>query len=172
MTHDGSFASGRFCSMRCSRSFVTADKRAEINARVSKKLSEKFRPEGYWCDRCQVHFKTAREYNQHRRPAHKRSFESLKKDGTRREWLVKERGRRCEVCQNEVWNGRPIPIELDHISGDADDNRKENLRLICPNCHAQTSTYKGGNVASESRKKRYRKYYAPVSPLPSKQVKG
>lgn len=47
----------------------------------------------------------------------------------------------CNMCHNFEWNGKPIPLELDHINGDNQDNRLENLRLLCPNCHAQTTTY-------------------------------
>jgi len=52
---------------------------------------------------------------------------------------------RCECCGITEWRGQPTPIELDHINGINYDNRLENLRLLCPNCHAQTSTYRGRN---------------------------
>lgn len=47
----------------------------------------------------------------------------------------------CEECSNLEWNGKKIPIELDHINGCHTDNRIDNLRILCPNCHAQTPTY-------------------------------
>lgn len=53
---------------------------------------------------------------------------------------------RCEHCGQREWNGRPIPLELDHIDGDRTDNRLANLRLLCPNCHALTPTYRGRNI--------------------------
>ena len=41
----------------------------------------------------------------------------------------------------DEWQGKPITLQLDHINGIHDDNRIENLRIVCPNCHSQTPTY-------------------------------
>lgn len=61
--------------------------------------------------------------------------------------LIKEglKLHKCEICDGTEWMGKPIPIELDHVNGDHHDNRLENLRIICPNCHAQTPTHAGKN---------------------------
>ncbi|WP_037840608.1 MULTISPECIES: HNH endonuclease signature motif containing protein [unclassified Streptomyces] len=51
---------------------------------------------------------------------------------------------RCAACGTEpVWRGRPLPLEVDHVDGDWRNNRPENLRLLCPNCHSATDTYRG-----------------------------
>lgn len=52
----------------------------------------------------------------------------------------------CEVCGLTRWNGLPIPLELEHVNGRSDDNGLGNLQLLCPNCHAQTATYRGKNI--------------------------
>ena len=52
---------------------------------------------------------------------------------------------KCEKCGNTEWMGEPIPLSLDHINGDNKDNRIENLRVLCLNCHGQTETWCGRN---------------------------
>lgn len=48
----------------------------------------------------------------------------------------------CESCGNEgEWMGEELPLDLDHVNGDNSDNRIENLRFLCPNCHRQTPTW-------------------------------
>lgn len=48
----------------------------------------------------------------------------------------------CECGNTGEWNGKVLSLELDHINGNSEDNRLENLRIMCPNCHSQTSTFR------------------------------
>jgi hypothetical protein len=52
----------------------------------------------------------------------------------------------CVVCSIREWLGAPLSLHLDHKNGNPTDNRLENLRFLCPNCHSQTPTYCGKNI--------------------------
>jgi hypothetical protein len=52
----------------------------------------------------------------------------------------------CSICgQLPIWNNKPLSLHIDHINGISDDNRLENLRILCPHCHSQTDTFAGRN---------------------------
>ena len=48
----------------------------------------------------------------------------------------------CSTCGNTQWGDEEIPLQLDHKNGNDEDNSLDNLRLLCPNCHAQTPWYR------------------------------
>lgn len=144
--HLGTFGSGRFCSYSCSRAFSTFAKRKEINKKVSNALTgiplsfetkEKIRNAltGKKRGRCQKKliesselFKTNCKYT--RQTVKRRILED------------KIFAYKCVECGNEgQHNNKVLTLELDHINGNKKDNRLENLRFLCPNCHTQTPTY-------------------------------
>lgn len=71
--------------------------------------------------------------------------------------LIKKNGNYCSVCGINEWNEKPLKLELEHKDGDSSNDNEYNLCLICPNCHSQTTTYKGANKGRgrHSRRMRY-----------------
>lgn len=62
-------------------------------------------------------------------------------------YAEKLKERKCEKCgQGEMWNGEHMSLILDHINGVNNDNRLENLRILCPNCNATLPTHGGKNI--------------------------
>jgi len=74
-------------------------------------------------------------------------FESLKFERIRKRVFL-EQNKSCNCCKLSEWIGKEIPFELNHIDGDNKNNLRENLEALCPNCHAQTDTWRGRNKKS------------------------
>lgn len=59
---------------------------------------------------------------------------------------------KCSVCgQLPMWNEKPLTLQIDHINGISNDNRIENLRIICPHCHSQTENFAGRNKGRNNK---------------------
>lgn len=66
-----------------------------------------------------------------------------------RDYIFDEQHEKCDICGiGNEWHGKKLQFILDHIDGNASNNTRENLRLICPNCDSQLSTYKSRNKNS------------------------
>lgn len=66
-----------------------------------------------------------------------------------KEFLLEENDHKCAICGcSDMWNNSPLTFILDHINGDWSNQRKENLRLICPNCNSQLGTTKSKKVGT------------------------
>lgn len=73
-----------------------------------------------------------------------------------KKYFLEEQNHKCAICGcSDTWHGKQLIFILDHIDGNADNNNRNNLRLICPNCDSQLDTYKSKN--KNSARKKYRK---------------
>lgn len=80
-----------------------------------------------------------------------------------RDYLYEQQGGRCAICNhNDSWNGLVLGLIIDHIDGDSTNSRRENLRLICPNCDSQLPTHKARNRGN-GRHYRRQRYAAGLS---------
>ena len=68
--------------------------------------------------------------------------DSRKSKNTIRAALIREYGHECWQCGFQEWQGKPVPLEMDHIDGNNSNNDLNNLRILCCNCHAQTATFR------------------------------
>lgn len=85
-----------------------------------------------------------------------------------RRYLIETRGYQCEHCNISEWDDKEIVLECDHIDGDSDNANKKNLRLLCPNCHSQTPTYRNklrdnGLKTDRRNIRRRRKYHEKLN---------
>lgn len=78
-------------------------------------------------------------------------FKELYSRKAKKKRIIFEQTGCCEICGSHEWLGKPIPLELDHIDGNKENEERNNLRCICPNCHSFTPTYKGKNVKVRGR---------------------
>lgn len=115
--------------------------------------------EGYsnkFCSsKCELEYKHAQKYRfflEHPEDFERASYSprAFKDD------ILREQGCCCAICgMLPMWNGKQLTFVLDHIDGHASHNRRENLRMICPNCDSQLDTYKSRNKNGERSYYRY-----------------
>ena len=163
--HDGTYGSGRFCNEKCAKSFSSREKRLEINQKVSITLTGR----KCWVPRanrkCNFtdagRIKAGETTAKKRREKNKELLKSgnLTRAGTIRPFLLKEQENKCAICGiDNIWNGRILTFDVDHINGDSADFSRKNLRVICPNCHRQTETFGGKNMGRGNTREYMKKY--------------
>jgi|AMWB02.1.fsa_nt_gi hypothetical protein len=138
-----------FCSRSCSITYNNKlhPKRTKKNQKLCVSCGEPTIRNNKYCSACI----SIRIYNI------TTDISTAKTDRTRKSILLKTRKHECEICKTSKWKDLPISLELHHIDGDSDNNIESNLQLICPNCHAQTSTYKGANININSSRQLMRR---------------
>ncbi len=138
-----------FCSRSCSATF-----------------NNKKRKKNTYCITCNKEIKTGRKYcNNICQSIHKRNiiFDRIESGDTSlyeanyKRYLIHKNGAKCMECGWEKINETTlkIPIQLDHIDGNSENNNLVNLRLLCPSCHSLTPTY-GALNKGNGRKNRHK----------------
>ena len=132
---------GIFCSRTCANSRTWSDEQKEKRSKQLKEVFSSFTKE----ELKQRSLKgskgrsvTAKE------KLLSADITALGHDGRRKRVLL-EQDSKCNKCGIDRWQGIPISLELDHIDGNKQNNERSNLECLCPNCHAQTPTWRGRN---------------------------
>jgi hypothetical protein len=145
-----------FCSQSCNAKFNNREKGFEIREKEKESecvsCGEKINNRKYCNRECQ------RDYER------KKIFEKIDTGDTSlyernyKKYLINKYGEKCMDCGWCEKNRKTgnIPIQLEHIDGHSENNRLDNLKLLCPNCHSLTSTY-GALNKGNGRKNRYKK---------------
>lgn len=142
----------RFCSHSCSNTAVKRRSRAlPVNARClfcdekfyyyPKRKSSKYCSKE--CSRSHIKYQAIEKIKAALDSGYSIDYYQLRHA---KKILLEECSNKCQICGiSNIWNGKPLTLQLDHIDGNHLNNTKKNLRIICPNCHTQTATYGSKN---------------------------
>lgn len=139
--HDGSYGSGRFCSRACANSRVWSQKDKQKKSETVKK---KFAQEKWGYHSITSEHRKAIGFSVRKKAIKdllEAEFNTLS-DYQQRKILLLENDYRCQKCNVGEWEGEQLPLEIHHINGDRKDKRRENVELLCPNCHSITPNWK------------------------------
>ncbi len=156
-------ANAKYCSRGCSNSVTSSQypKRKKTRGAVdclacgAATMNPRF-----CCQPCQHAFQSRGKVEQWL--SGEKTYETVK--WFMRTWLLEKSNNACSRCG---WDERnPLtgksPLDIDHINGNRKDNRAENLRVLCPNCHSLTETYKALNSAPNRRRRSQKDDRSPV----------
>lgn len=139
-----------YCSLSCrnSREWTEADKiKISHSAKNSEKvkLANKNKPPSLWTRISELRKENHKNYIL-KSEYTDLSFQSL------RFRILYEQKESCNKCGLSEWLGKPLTLELEHIDGNHFNNSRENLEMICPNCHSLTTTWRGRNKKEQKFK--------------------
>jgi len=140
-----------YCSLVCRNSRIWNDEdkiKKSISNKNSIKVKESAKKRNEWFDYKKHSEKIKETWNKKilDEDYSNLSFQRLKKR------IVLEQNGKCNHCGICEWNGKQLTLELEHKDGDNQNNVRENLEAICPNCHSQTETWRGKNKKNKRLK--------------------
>jgi hypothetical protein len=133
--HDGSFGSGKYCSLSCANSRTRTEE-------TKKKISQGILKSEWWNKIDYSHNSNPNKIQKTKESWKKKRNWANAHISTIKKWIREERGEICEKCGLDKWNGKSLPMEVEHIDGNTSNNQPENLKILCPNCHSQTPTWR------------------------------
>jgi len=151
------------CNKFCCRSCSATNSNKTRGLRISTRHSSK--NEQYFCRNCENQIQITKHKKIYCTPKCQQDFQRKKSinEGSAsarsiKTFLIKKYGPFCMDCGWSKQNPstKTIPIELEHIDGNSENNLLTNLKLLCPNCHSLTPTYKGANMGKGRFKRRIR----------------
>jgi hypothetical protein len=150
--HDGSFGSGKFCSRACANSRIrTTETKQKISISMQRaKLEGRWKPNNFSPEKIKQ-IVEKRKQSQLDKLVNT-DFSELKFEQLRKRILL-EQDYKCNRCNLDKWLDEPLILELEHIDGNNQNNSRENLECLCPNCHSLTPTWRGRNKNKSSNKK-------------------
>ncbi len=160
--HDGLYGTGRFCCKQCASAFATKAKREEINIKVSNKLLGRKSPNEGRKQSAEIISKRMLSFTQEKRNEaiektkqlrHERyintSFNELPSVFLKKRRVKEEQDYKCNQCGISEWLKKPITLEVEHKDGNKNNNTRENLEALCPNCHSFTPTWRKSKKAKK-----------------------
>ena len=139
-----------YCSSICrnSRDWDENDKKKKsISAKASEKVevANKNRPKDFY-----LKVGETRRLN-NKKKILESNYEDLKFNNLRNR-IIYEQDSKCNLCELNGWLGNPITLELEHKDGNRNNNKRDNLEMLCPNCHSLTDTWRGRNKTNKRHK--------------------
>jgi len=150
---DGSFGSGIFCSRKCANSRLFTE---ESNRKKSESNKKRYIENGSWGGML-----TMLDENERKKIVEKRKifyrksllaadFETLSFDRKRKRVKIEQDGK-CFECGLKEWRNKKIVLEIEHKDGNPNNNKRDNLIALCPNCHSITLTWRGRNKPRDKK---------------------
>jgi hypothetical protein len=144
ISHDGKYGSGKFCSRSCSN---TRDRPLSVRDKISTSLSGREYP-----DRPPLSLAARERFRQKQK--HVALLKSLDHDfeslgfSRQRKIIIHEQNGQCNKCGINKWFEKDITLEIEHKDGNHQNNKRNNMEALCPNCHSITDTWRGRNKNS------------------------
>lgn len=166
----------KFCSRSCSISYNNLIRTDEIKNKISNTLKIKIKKLKNNCKICGNETSTPNNifcstncHNKYKYQEYIKKWKNCEADGLYKDgslskyikkYIFEKYDNKCSKCgwgiKNEYTGN--VPLEIEHIDGNSENNKEENLTLLCPNCHSLTKTYKGANKGNGryNRRKKYK----------------